>query len=74
MKALKLLGVENFNFEDSKVSQKSKAVEETLAEILKSYNLDVVFAPSPFDTHPVHSEVGRIVRKLFPNACFYLTL
>ena len=75
MKALKLLGVEDcefLNFEDSKVSQKSKEVEEKLAEILKSYNPDVVFAPSPFDSHPDHSEVGKIIRKLFPNAYFYL--
>jgi len=75
IRVFKLLGVEDYeflNFEDSKVPQKRKEVEEKLAEILKNYNPDIVFAPAPFDSHPDHSEVGKIVRRLFPNAYFYL--
>ena len=75
LKVFKLLGVEDYEFlgfEDSRVSQKSKEVEERLAEILEKYKPDIVFAPSPLDSHPDHSEIGKIVKKIFPNAYFYV--
>jgi len=75
IRVFKLLGVEDYeflNFEDLKVAQKSKEVEEKLAEILKNYNPDIVFAPAPFESHLDHSEVGKIVKRLFPNAYFYV--
>ena len=75
MRVFKMLGVEDYeflNFEDSKVNVKSKEVEEKLSEILKEYKPDIVFAPSPFDRHSDHSEIGKIVMKLFPNSYFYV--
>ena len=75
LKVFKLLGIEDYeflNFEDLKVAQKSREIEEKLAEIIKEYKSDVVFAPAPFDSHPDHSEIGKIVKRLFPNAYFYL--
>ena len=74
-KVFEILGVKDYDFlgfEDSKVSQKSKEVEEKLSSIIKEYKPDVVFAPSPCDLHPDHSEIGKIILKLFPNAYFYL--
>jgi len=75
LKAFELLGVKDYeflDFEDSKVVQQSKDVEERLKKLLESYKPDLVFAPSPFDSHPDHSEIGKIIKKLFPNAYFYL--
>ena len=75
IKVFKILGVEDYeflNFEDSKVVLKSKEVKEKLSQILKEYNPDIVFSPSPSDSHPDHAEIGKIMRKLFPNSYFYL--
>ena len=75
IRALEILGVKDYeflNFEDSKVVQKSKEVEESLSKIINEYKPDIVFAPSPCDLHPDHSEIGKIIMKLFPNAYFYL--
>jgi len=75
IRVFELLGVKDYeflNFEDSKVVQQSREVEERLKKLLESYKPDVVFAPSPFDSHPDHSEIGKIIKKLSPNAYFYL--
>jgi len=74
LRVFKILGVDDFeflNFEDTKVSQKRKEVEEKLSRILHNYNPDIVFSPSPFDRHIDHSEIGKIMLRLFPNSYFY---
>jgi len=75
LRVFEILGVKDFEFlgfEDSKVSEKIKEVEEKLSKILKEYSPDIVFSPSPCDLHPDHAEIGKIILKLFPNAYFYL--
>ena len=75
IRVFKLLGVNDYeflNFEDSKVNQKSKEVEDKLKEIIEEYKPDIVFAPATFDRHSDHSAIGKIVKKLFPNAYFYV--
>ena len=75
LRVFEILGVKDYeflDFEDSKVVQKSKEVEERLSRIIKEYNPDIVFSPSPCDLHPDHSEIGKIIQRLFPNAYFYL--
>jgi len=75
LRVFKILGVEDYDFlgfEDSKVSERSREVEEKVSEILKEFKPDMVFAPAPFDSHPDHSEIGKIMLKLFPSSYFYL--
>ncbi|QXJ35587.1 PIG-L deacetylase family protein [Saccharolobus shibatae] len=71
LRANKILGVDNvtfLNFEDSKVSEREKEVEDAL----KSLMGDAVFSPIRFDNHADHSTIGKIVEKIFPNAYFYI--
>ncbi|ACP34631.1 LmbE family protein [Sulfolobus islandicus Y.G.57.14] len=71
LRASKILGIDEItflSFEDSKVIEKE--VEKALVEFL--HDKDVVLSPIPFDSHPDHAKIGKVMEKLYPKAYFYL--
>ncbi len=50
-------------FEDGMVSASKNKVTDALFKVIDNYKISEVFYTSPYDVHPDHAAIGRILRK-----------
>ncbi|ABP95462.1 PIG-L deacetylase family protein [Metallosphaera sedula] len=59
-------------FEDAHVKYRVKEVTDALRDVVRDLNASLLYSPLPYDGHPDHSTVGKIVTGINVMTRFYL--
>jgi len=72
--ASRILGIKevySLGFPDGQLALHKEGIEEKLREIISDINPDIIFAPSPFDSHDDHRAVSEVAINFLIGGCLF---